>query len=142
MPKYPFGINPKDPFGLSGKSTGGKRRPIDKNLRNHVWQKYNKNSLSGKCYVCERPITYDTFVVGHNIALAKGGTDRITNLRPLCHGCNTSMGTITIEQYKRRYFGKETKSKSSAKPSKKAKPKRKIKSNDPFGFGDFKPPWE
>ncbi len=86
-----------------------KRRPIDKNIRSLVWQKYNKNSLSGECYVCERPITYDTFVVGHNISVAKGGTDNIANLRPICSICNNCMGTITIEHYKKEHFPSITK---------------------------------
>ncbi len=133
-------INTKDPFGLGLEPTKNhnKRRPIDKNIRNVIWQKYNKNSLSGKCYVCKRPITHDHFEVGHNKAVAKGGKDNITNLRPICSNCNRAMGTMSIEQYKKKYFGKETK--STAKPPKKAKPKIKSKSNDPFGFGEIKIP--
>lgn len=134
-------ISKNDPFGLGLESNKpNKRRPIDKNIRNVIWQKYNKNSLSGKCYVCKRPITHDYFEVGHNKAVSKGGKDNITNLRPICSNCNRAMGTMAIEQYKAKYFGKVEKPKSTKKASTGAKPKRKSKSNDVFGFGDFKPP--
>jgi len=71
-----------------------KRRPIDKNIRHLVWTKYNKASLSGKCYVCKTPITFQHFHVGHNKAVAKGGKDNINNLRPICSACNSPMGTM------------------------------------------------
>lgn len=105
------------------------RRPIDKNIKSIVWQKYNKNSLSGECYACERPITYDHFEVGHNKAVAKGGKDNITNLRPICSNCNRAMGTMSIEQYKKKYFGT---TKPYSKPPKEP--------NSGFEIPEFKPP--
>ena len=58
----------------------------------------------GKCYCCEwRPITYTDFEVGHNKAVAKGGKDNISNLRPICRQCNRSMRTMSIEQYKKKF---------------------------------------
>jgi 5-methylcytosine-specific restriction endonuclease McrA len=123
-----------DPYKKSEK----KRRPIDKNVRHLVWTKYNKSSLSGKCYCCKTPITYQHFHVGHNKAVAKGGKDNINNLRPICSSCNNSMRTMSIEQYKAKYFG-------SKKPTKKGgrkKPgKKKTQNNDLFGGSIFgKPP--
>jgi len=33
-----------------------KRKTIPKHVRFLVWQKYNRNSLIGKCFVCKSPI--------------------------------------------------------------------------------------
>jgi 5-methylcytosine-specific restriction endonuclease McrA len=143
VPYNLFGINTKDPFGLGGKSTNdvGKRRPIDKNTRDAVWLKYMGNKVEGKCYCCKiRPIHITDFQVGHVIAVVNGGKDNISNLRPICGPCNRGMKTMNLEQYKKNIFSKKSATKSTAKPSKKVKPKRKSKSNDPFGFGEFKPP--
>ena len=143
MPYNPFGINTKDPFGLGGKSTenAGTRRPIDKNTRNAVWLKYLGNKVEGKCYCCKiRTIHITDFQVGHNKAVAKGGKDNISNLRPICGSCNRGMKTMSIEQYKKKYFGKKSVTKSAKNSSKKRVSKRTSKSKDVFGFGDFKPP--
>lgn len=93
-----------DEFNIWGEPKKQKRRPIDKNVRNTVWQIYNQNSLSGNCYVCKTPITYQHFHVGHNKAVAKKGNDDISNLRPICSSCNNGMGTMSIEKYKNKYF--------------------------------------
>ena len=134
-------INRKDPFGLGleSKKSPVKRRPIDKSTRDAVWLKYMGKKAEGKCYCCKiRPIHFTDFQVGHNKAVAKGGKDNISNLRPICAPCNRGMKTMSIEQYKKKYFGEETK--STTKTSKKVKPKRKSKSKDPFDFSEFKPP--
>ena len=96
-----------------------KRRPIDKNQRSIVWHKYFHDKMVGKCYVCGRPVTYDNFEVGHNKAVANGGTNNINNLRIICKSCNRSMGKMSIETYKRKYFGTSKKAKS--KKAKKGK---------------------
>jgi len=85
-----------------------KRRPIDKNTRDAVWIKYMGNKVEGKCYCCGiRTIHITDFQVGHNKAVAKEGKDNISNLRPICGPCNRGMGTMSIEQYKAKYFGKK-----------------------------------
>jgi hypothetical protein len=81
-----------------------KRRPIDKNTRLLVWEIYNKKSYEGKCYCCGDTIYYKNFHVGHNKAHAKDGSDKISNLRPICASCNQSMKTISIEEYRKKYF--------------------------------------
>ena len=102
----------------SHKTRSAKRRPIDKNLRSIVWHKYFKDKMIGKCYVCSKPVTYDNFEVGHNKAVAKGGSNNINNLRVICKSCNRAMGTMSIEVYKRKYFTR-----------KRAKPKKAKKRN-------------
>ncbi|MFC1933220.1 HNH endonuclease [Chloroflexota bacterium] len=44
--------------------------------------------------------------MGHNKDVARGGKDNITNLRPICRICNTSMGIQTIEIFKAKHFSK------------------------------------
>ncbi|MFA5412241.1 MAG: HNH endonuclease signature motif containing protein [Candidatus Micrarchaeia archaeon] len=116
--------NPVRSFSPQGFSPKKKRRPIDKNVRSVVWRKYNGNSLDGKCYVCKRTITNDHFEIGHNKARAKGGTDNVSNLRPICGPCNRAMGKMSIEKYKAKYFGKKAKSNKRKKKS----PKKSVNS--------------
>lgn len=81
------------------------RKPIPKELREQVWFKYiGATKSEGKCY-CDgvRTISFFDFEVGHNKAVAKGGRDNINNLRPICKSCNRSMGTMSIDVYKRKY---------------------------------------
>ena len=45
------------------------------------------------------------FHVGHNIPESKGGDMVLENLRPICQGCNLSMGSqFTIDEW--NVFGK------------------------------------
>jgi len=134
MAKDWLGVNIKKETNIFGNSLKkeNKRRPIDKNIRSLVWQKCNGNSLSGNCYVCNRPITHDNFHIGHNKAIAKGGKDNVENLRPICAPCNYGMKTMSIEQYKAKHFGGK---KPIQRKSKKKNLKRKIqkKEENPLG---------
>jgi len=101
------------------------RRKIPKGVRESVWNKYiGKDKIEGKCYVCDRRIRITNFEVGHNKAVAKGGSDRITNLRPTCRKCNLSMGTMSIEVYKKKYYSKsERRITTKKKRTKRKRPK-------------------
>jgi len=79
-----------------------KRTRLPKALREQVWRVYNGNKFEAKCWVqwCENLVTPFTFEAGHNIPRSKGGTDDIDNLRPICSGCNRSMGAYwTIDEF-------------------------------------------
>ena len=128
MPGNPYKIKMPtiDKAWVYGENSGKSKRPIDKNLRMTVWKKYFGLKFEGKCYVCKRTIHIDHFQVGHNKARAKGGKDNISNLRPICGPCNRSMGTISIENYKKKYFAKPKKKTTTKKKLiKKKKPKSK-----------------
>jgi hypothetical protein len=57
------------------------------------------------CTCCEKtPIKNIEFHCGHVIAEANGGTMQIDNLRPICAGCNLSMGTQDMNDFK-KVFG-------------------------------------
>jgi hypothetical protein len=75
-------------------------------VKDTVWTIYiGADKSEGKCYVCKRTIHMRDFDLGHNQAVAKGGKDMISNLRPICRTCNSSMGTMSIETFKAKYFG-------------------------------------
>lgn len=106
------------------RSLKGKRaKPtIPKHVRDEVWRRYiGMDKAEGKCYVCGRTIHITDFEVGHNRAVSKGGSDKVTNLRPICKGCNRSMGTMSIEAFKRKYFLKSKK--KTARKIKRKRPK-------------------
>lgn len=94
---------------------------IPKAVRQNVWNDYiGMKHAEGKCYVCGGIIHISDFDVGHNVARAKGGTNSVSNLRPLCRPCNLSMGTNSIEQFKKKYFGGDAKLRKA--PQRKTKP--------------------
>jgi len=80
------------------------RKAIDKGLRELVWMKYMKGKQQGKCYCCRiKPIHFlGGFEVGHNKAVARGGQNHISNLRPICRSCNRGMRTKSIEWYRKK----------------------------------------
>ena len=136
MPRNPFAINIK-PINIWGTSSEKKRRPIDKNTRNAVWFKYMGKKSEGKCYCCRiRTIHITDFQVGHNKAVAKGGRDNISNLRPICGPCNSGMGTMSIEQYRKKYYAKPSKQKKKTTRKKRVKRRTNI-----FGLPVSRSPW-
>ena len=102
-----------------------KRKAIPKAVKITVWNKYiGSDKAEGKCYVCKRTIHITDFDLGHNKAKSKGGSDNISNLRPICRTCNASMRTQSIETFKAKHFSK---TKRSVKSTVKKKPVRKRK---------------
>ena len=112
--------------------TSCRRKSCPKAVKEAVWRKYNGNKMNGKCYVCKVPITFTNFEVGHNKPYSKGGKWTINNLRPICRSCNRSMGTMTIEAFKRKYFSTQKMNKTTAK---KSATKRRAKRNTGNSFG-------
>ena len=85
-----------------------RRKTIPKAVKDTVWTIYiGADKAEGKCFCCgTRTIHILDFEAGHNKAVAKGGKNHISNLRPICRTCNTSMGTQSIESFKEKHFGK------------------------------------
>jgi hypothetical protein len=69
--------------------------------RRMVWSLYiDLDVLKHKCLCCRTLwITRDDFHVGHIISRADGGSDDITNLRPICKTCNLGMKTKNMKEY-------------------------------------------
>lgn len=84
----------------------GNRKKLTRDQRAEVWNKYiGARKAEGRCYVCDKTIHITEFEAGHNIARAKGGTNNISNFRPICRLCNRRMGTMSIETYKKKLTG-------------------------------------
>ena len=62
------------------------------------------SSLDGKCYVCGTEIKFTDFEASHNVPYVEGGEWHVDNLRPCCRACNRSMGTMTVDEFKKRFF--------------------------------------
>lgn len=86
---------------LQNKRKELKRKSVDKNIRKTIWNTYiGSDVIKHKCLCCKLAhITNTEFEVGHIQAFANGGTDEITNLRPICSACNKSMGTKNMREY-------------------------------------------
>lgn len=70
-----------------------------------VWNKYIGEDIGkSKCYCCKlSSITQLTFHCGHVVAEKNGGDINVDNLRPICQSCNSSMGTINMDDYIYKY---------------------------------------
>ena len=80
-------------------------RKIGKSKRRKVWEKRNfKESMIGKCFVCEKGIDYDEFECGHITSAFWGGGQTLQNLEPICSPCNRDMGVEDLNEYKRKFF--------------------------------------
>ena len=82
--------------------TSNARVDMPKRIREVVWNTYNGETYSSKCYVswCSNVINVFNYQVGHDIPESKGGTYDIGNLRPICSNCNLSMGNKwTIQEW-------------------------------------------
>ena len=92
-----------------------KKKPIPKKIKELVWNNLIGHDIaSSMCTCCEKtPIKNTEFHCGHVIAEANGGTLDITNLRPICAGCNLSMGTQNMDEFK-KVFGLGKKDKKSS----------------------------
>lgn len=78
------------------------RQSIPKAVREQTWIRHNGAKFNAKCNVswCNNKVTPFTFEVGHNVPVSKGGPMSIENLRPICPGCNRSMGNkYTIDEF-------------------------------------------
>jgi len=79
------------------------RKTIPKSLRRELWKNHFGERFNGSCFVCKERIKKDSFEAGHVIAVSEGGENKLENLRPICKLCNRSMGSMNLEEFKRRY---------------------------------------
>lgn len=87
------------------KTTKKKKQSIPKNVKVLVWSNYiGENINSHRCLCCKKSIINITnFDVGHVISEKEGGTLEISNLRPICSACNSSMGSMNMIEYVKKY---------------------------------------
>jgi hypothetical protein len=81
----------------------GARKTIPKKIREAVWAAAFGEDHIGSCTCCTGMIYSDQFEAGHCDPHKFGGKAVLDNLRPICRGCNRSMGTQNLWDYKRVY---------------------------------------
>lgn len=86
-----------------------RRKCLPKPLREKVWRKRFASQLDGTCHICKfHAISAFNFHCGHIISVAEGGTDDLSNLEPICAGCNLSMSTENMNNFYKRIWPFET----------------------------------
>ena len=78
-----------------------KKKPISSTLKKLVWNTYIGEDIGKtKCLCCKLTfITQLSFNCGHIIAESKGGETIISNLKPICQNCNSSMGSKNMNEF-------------------------------------------
>lgn len=74
-------------------------------LRYAVWKEYASDRfLEAKCYCCRKNvISMDNFICGHVKSKKDGGEHTLENLRAICTGCNSSMGSQHMFEFIEKY---------------------------------------
>ncbi len=77
------------------------KKNISITLKRQVWDKYiGKYIGATKCLCCNlSEIDQLNFTCGHIISHYDGGNISIENLRPICQSCNSSMGTMNMDEF-------------------------------------------
>jgi 5-methylcytosine-specific restriction endonuclease McrA len=83
-----------------------KKKAIPKSLKKKVWDKWiGPNIGRTKCLCCKHEeIRQIEFHCGHIIAEVNGGETNVENLRPICAQCNLSMGSMSMDEFRKTYF--------------------------------------
>lgn len=77
---------------------------IPKSIKNSVWIEYVGKIFESKCYCCDNTtIDVFNFICGHVQSEYKGGEITLSNLRPICISCNSSMGTMDMRAFMKKY---------------------------------------
>jgi len=90
-------------LGTTKKIKKERKKGIPSPLRDIVWRKHFGSTLDGKCFCCDKPITFQNWDCSHIQAEARGGATEADNLRPCCGSCNKSMGTMHMDDYIIKY---------------------------------------
>jgi hypothetical protein len=91
-------------FESSPKNKRSKKERIPATVRNIVWVTHFQTSKKGNCWLCKvEDISSANFECGHVVSEKNGGKPTIDNLRPICSFCNKSVGTMNMEDFKRKY---------------------------------------
>ena len=88
------------------RKTGGraKKERIPATVRNIVWVTHFEGSKKGRCWLCKvEDISSANFECGHVVSEKNGGMPTIDNLKPICSFCNKSVGTMNMEDFKKKY---------------------------------------
>ena len=78
-----------------------KKKSISSTIKKLVWNtNIGEDIGKAKCLCCKSTdITQLSFNCGHIIAESNGGDTIVSNLRPICQNCNSSMGTKNMNDF-------------------------------------------
>lgn len=78
-----------------------KKRSIPAALKRKVWYTYiGEEHGKGQCYCCQTSVIHQlSFHCGHVLSEKNGGDLTLQNLRPICQNCNSSMGTMSMNEF-------------------------------------------
>jgi hypothetical protein len=78
-----------------------KKKSISATIKKLVWNtNIGEDIGKAKCLCCKTTdITQLSFNCGHIIAEANGGETIVSNLKPICQNCNSSMGTKNMNDF-------------------------------------------
>ena len=78
-----------------------KKQTITSTMKKLVWNMHIGEEIGkAKCVCCKNSyISQMSFHCGHIIAESKGGEMIVSNLRPICQNCNSSMGNKNMEEF-------------------------------------------
>ena len=79
----------------------GDERLIGDDLRKQVWKKRNGEVIGGKCFCCDKGITFARFECGHIVSWATGESTTLDNLEPVCKNCNVKCGKKNLLEFKK-----------------------------------------
>lgn len=82
-----------------------KKKAIPKTVKIAVWNKWVGEEVGKtKCLCCKiTDITQAKFACGHIVSERNGGETVVENLKPICTFCNSSMGTMNMDEFMTRY---------------------------------------
>ena len=81
------------------------RKSISKIKRQKIWRNTYGDKTDAKCCIClYNSVSVFSFQCGHIVALAKGGTDELSNFKAVCQACNLSMGTENMNEFRKKLW--------------------------------------
>jgi hypothetical protein len=94
-------VNDEELKEVAKKKNKKKKQAISSTLKRLVWNTHIGEEIGkSKCLCCNTTdITQLSFHCGHIIAEAMGGETNVSNLRPICQNCNSSMGTKNMNDF-------------------------------------------
>jgi hypothetical protein len=92
-------------FLLDYKKLKYKKKKISATLKRLVWNKWIGEEIGkSKCLCCKiTDITQLSFHCGHIIPECNGGELILSNLKPICQNCNSSMGTMNMDDFMKTF---------------------------------------
>ncbi len=73
-------------------------------VKQDLWRDKFGNNTEGECWVCCDPISCFNFQAGHVVPFVHGGSNDVSNLRPICSVCNQSMGAQDLRSFVLKNF--------------------------------------